>query len=76
MTEKELIQLKEEITEAKSKMQQLEGQRSAWLKQLKEKFDCKNLKEAEKKLTLLQKKQDKYEEEIKEQLEEIEKLLP
>lgn len=76
MTEKELLQLKKEITEAKSNMQQLKGQRTAWIKQLKEKFECNSLKDAEKKLTALQKKHAKYEEEIKEQLEEIEKALP
>lgn len=48
-TEKELIELKGQIDSAKTKVAELNGQKSALMKQLEE-WGCKTIEEAEKKL--------------------------
>jgi chromosome segregation ATPase len=54
MTETELIALKGKIDEAKTKVSELNGQKSALLRQLEE-FGCKTITEAEKKLDGMEK---------------------
>lgn len=75
MKTEELIELQEEIEERKTQKAQLEGEKNAIGKQLKEDWGCKNLKQAE---ALIEEKESavaKLEEELEEGLEELEKLL-
>ena len=48
MDEKQLLELKQEIDEAKSKISELTGTKNQLMKDLEERWDCKTLKEAEK----------------------------
>jgi predicted nuclease with TOPRIM domain len=73
MTEKELIELQEEIEEAKQKVAELKGEKKALLKQLKEKHGCKTVKEATALIKKLQKKSKRLEKEIAEEVKQIEK---
>lgn len=50
LTEQDLIDLKGEIDEAKTKVSELNGQKTALMKQLKETWGCDSLEQAEKKL--------------------------
>jgi predicted nuclease with TOPRIM domain len=54
MNESQLLELKKKIDEAKTKVSELNGQKSALLKQLEE-FGCKTITEAEKKLEGMEK---------------------
>lgn len=54
MTEKELLQLKSKIDQAKTKLAELSGEKQALLRQLKENWNCASVKEAE---VLLEEKQ-------------------
>ena len=47
MDEKQLLALKQEIDEAKSKISELTGTKNQLMKDLEERWDCKTLKEAE-----------------------------
>lgn len=73
MKEKELIELKDKIDTAKDEVAQLKGQQTALMRQLKEKYGCKTLEEAEEKAekikdanVKLQKQIDKFTEELEE----------
>jgi len=50
MTEKELLNLKEDVSEAKVKVSELTGQQKVLTDQLKTDWSCKTVAEAEKKL--------------------------
>lgn len=75
MTEQELLQLKEEITTAKEKFLQLQGQSKALLQQLKEDWGCKTVEQAEKKIKEFETEIKKLDEEIDEGISELEKLM-
>ena len=73
MTEKELLDLKEKVDEAKQTVSELTGQKNALLKQLKDDWGCKTLKEAKEKLeemesqvTILEKKIERGVKELEE----------
>ena len=75
MKTEKLIELQEEIEERKTQKAQLEGEKNAIVKQLKEDYGCKSIKQAE---ALIKEKEvavAKLEEELEEGLEELEKLL-
>jgi len=72
MTEKELLELKEDIQEAKQKVSELKGERQALMKRLKEDWNCGSLEEAEKKLKEMSEQVDKLSDEITEGMEELE----
>jgi len=72
MTEKELLELKEDIEEAKQKVSELKGERQALMKRLKEDWNCGSLEEAEKKLKEMSEQVDKLSDEITEGMEELE----
>lgn len=72
MTEKQLLNLKNEINEAKTKVSELTGEKQALLRQLKEEYGCKTIDEAQKKLKSLQKEIEKLEESIEQGIEELE----
>lgn len=73
MTEHELLQLKEEIDEAKELQSKLEGQREALLQQLKEEYGCSTIKQAEKLLTKMEKDIETMSDEIQDGLDLLEK---
>jgi len=50
ISERDLFDMKEKIEQAKVKVNQLEGHKSALMKQLLEEWKCKTVKEAEKKI--------------------------
>lgn len=50
LTERDLLNLKEKIEDAKSTVAQLKGHQQALLNQLKTEYGCKTIEEAEKKL--------------------------
>ena len=62
MTEKELLELKEEISEIKSSIAKLEGRKQALMEQLNKDFTCKSIKEAK---ALIQKKKKTHETKMK-----------
>jgi len=72
MTEKELLELKEDIEEAKQKVSELKGERQALMKRLKEDWNCGSLEEAEKKLKEMSEQVEKLSDEITEGMEELE----
>jgi len=68
MTERQLLDLKNKITEAKQTTSELKGHQSALLKQLREDWDCDSVEKAEKML-------EKMDREITSLDENIEKLM-
>jgi len=50
LTEKQLLDLKDDVAEAKTKVSELTGQEKALTNQLKTDWGCKTIAEAEKKL--------------------------
>ena len=55
MTEKELLNLKEDVQDAKQKVAELTGQQTALVNQLKTDYACKTIAEAEEKLAKMDK---------------------
>jgi len=49
MTEQDLLDLKQQIDDAKDSVSELKGQQTALLKQLKDTYGCATIEEAEKK---------------------------
>ena len=72
MTEKQLLNLKEEINEAKTKVSELTGEKQALLRQLKEQYACKTIEEAQKKVKSIQKEIEQLEKNIEQGIEELE----
>jgi hypothetical protein len=76
LTKQALLDLQEEIAEAKTATSELKGQQTAVLKQFKDEHTCNTVEEAEEKketldrsLSSLDKKIKKYAAELEEQLE-------
>lgn len=72
MTQDDLMQLKEEIEEAKSKIANIEGQKSSSLETLKEEYGYKTIAQAKKALSTLDDEIEKLQDDIEVLLEEIE----
>jgi flagellar biosynthesis chaperone FliJ len=64
MNEKKLIQLREEIEEAKEQLGQLKGRKTTLMEQLQEQFKVKTLAEAKKKLSALESEIEEMDQEI------------
>jgi len=75
MKERELLQLKAKIQEAKNSTLRLEGQKDNLFKQLKKEFDCTTIEEAETLLEKEQKKEKKLDVKITDGLEKLENKL-
>jgi septal ring factor EnvC (AmiA/AmiB activator) len=75
MTEKDLLELKEEIEEAKQKVSELKGEKQALLKQLKENWKCSSIEDAEKKLVKLGEQEEQLSNQIETGIEELEEML-
>lgn len=76
MNEKQLLALKEEIAEAKSKAAELKGQKNALMKQLKEEWGCTSIEVAEKKIKQMEKDITKLDAEIKKGMDELNVKYP
>jgi tetrahydromethanopterin S-methyltransferase subunit G len=72
MTERDLLELKEEIEIANTEVSQLTGQQMALTKQLQEDWKCSNVKEAKAKVEELDKKIDRLERQIEKGIKELE----
>jgi predicted transcriptional regulator len=75
MTEQELLNLKEEIEEAKQKTSELKGEKQALMKQLKSEWDCNSLEEADKKRQVKTTEREKISEKIENGMVELENKL-
>jgi peptidoglycan hydrolase CwlO-like protein len=75
-TERELLNLKEEIAAAKNKVAELKGQQNALLRQLKEEWGCTTIEQAKRKLTQMEKDITKLDEEIKKGMDELNEKYP
>jgi predicted nucleic acid-binding Zn-ribbon protein len=72
MTEKQLLDLKDQIEDAKQSVSELKGQQTALLKQLKDTYKCSSIEEAEKKAEQMKKDIDKLQKQIDEGCKELE----
>jgi len=72
MTEKQLLDLKKEIDQSKTKLSELKGKKEALMDTLEKTYGCKSIKAAEKKLTQLKEKVESLEEEKQEGIKELE----
>jgi hypothetical protein len=72
MTEQELLKLKKQVDEAKTKVSELNGHKTALLKQLKDDWKCNSIEDAEKKLKLMNKEIDNISQQIETGIEELE----
>lgn len=72
MKEQDLLKLKQEIDEAKDNVNQLKGQQTALLKQLKEEWGCSTIEAAEKKIAKMKKEIEILNTSIETGLEELE----
>lgn len=72
MTENDLLQLKKKVDEAKTKVSELTGHKTALLKQLKDDWKCDSIEEAEKKLKLMNKEIENISQQIETGIEELE----
>ena len=73
MTEKDLMNLKEELNQAKDKVAGLQGQHDLLMKQLKETWECKTTQEAEKALAKMEKDVEEMSTTIERKMQEIQK---
>jgi len=71
-TEKELYKLKEKVEKAKTEVSELNGHKSALMKQLEKEWGCKTVPEAEKKLETMKKEVAKLDKDIEAGIEELE----
>lgn len=71
MNANDLLTLKKQITEAKTQMSELTGQRKALLAQLKTDWGCSTIEQAQKKLQQLTEEIDKIDLEIEEGVQEL-----
>jgi hypothetical protein len=75
MTEKDLLDLKKEIEEAKKKQANLQGRREALLEQLQKEYGVETIDQAQKKLKQLDGQLKKKKEAIADATEELEAML-
>ncbi len=69
---KRYLDLKRRVEQAQQKADKAEGALEQVMEQLEEKFDCTTLKEAKRKLVLLEKQKQKAETEFDEEMDRIE----
>lgn len=75
LNEQELLDLKEQVNAAKTTVSELTGQQTALLRQLKEEWGCKTIKEAEGKLEKMKKDITIFDNKIEKSTAELEELL-
>lgn len=72
MTEKELLGLKEDIDEAKTELNKLEGRKEGLMQQLLDDWECKTIEQAKKKLISMKSDLEQLDKKIKDGIEELE----
>lgn len=72
INEKQLLELKEEIEKAKSKLAELRGRKEYLLQELKDKWECESLEEAQNKIDSLNDEINNLETTIEKEIEELE----
>jgi len=72
MTEKNLLELKDQIEDAKASVAELKGQQTILMQQLKTNYNCKSIEESETLLAKWKKEVDKMQMQIDEGLKELE----
>jgi len=75
ITEKELLEIKDDITEAEKELISIEAETRVLKKQLKDDWDCDSLAEAKKKILSLKDSITEINKEITEKSEELEEIL-
>jgi len=73
ITKEQLLEIKNDIDAAKDKAHNLEGRLDLLYQELKEKWNCKTIEEAKKKLQQFQEQLEKIKTDISVQIKEIEK---
>jgi septal ring factor EnvC (AmiA/AmiB activator) len=76
MTDKQLLDLKEQITKTKGRVAELKGQRNALLKQLKEEWGCTSIEVAKKKIIQMEKDITKLDADIRNGEKELDEKYP
>jgi hypothetical protein len=74
-TEQELLDMKEEVNTAKTTVSELTGQKQVVVRQLKEDWECSNIKQAEAKIEAFDNRITSYNKKIEEGCLELDKLL-
>jgi predicted nuclease with TOPRIM domain len=74
--EQHLLNLKEEIAEAKNKVAELKGQQIALMKQLKDEWGCSTLEEAKAKVKQMEDELSDLDEEIQKGIDELNEKYP
>jgi peptidoglycan hydrolase CwlO-like protein len=74
LTEQQLLDLKEKIADAKTEVSELTGQQTALMKQLKDDYGCKTIKEAEAKLKEMEDSIASIDKKIAKGVKELEEL--
>ncbi|NMC60070.1 MAG: hypothetical protein GYA51_11935 [Candidatus Methanofastidiosa archaeon] len=72
MKEKDLLDLKEQIDDAKASTAELKGQQTVLMGQLKTNYGCKSIEEAETLLAKWKKEADKIQQQIDDGIKELE----
>ncbi len=75
MTEKELLDLKEEMNDAKQDLATLNGEKQGLIRQLKTDWDCSSVADARKKVQEMEEELAEIEQDLKTGTAELEKLL-
>ena len=71
-TEQFLLDLKQQIEDAKQSVAELKGEQTALLKQLKDTYICNSISESEKKIQSIQIERDKIQQQIEKGCQELE----
>lgn len=72
MDKQKLLQLKEDIDQAKNKLAQLEGRKKYLAQQLKDDWNCKTPKEGKQKLQSMKEEMDNLDTQIQKGIEQLE----
>lgn len=72
MTDKELLDLKRQVGEAKNKVAELKGQRTELMRQLKDDWGCSSIEQAQTKAAAMKKEIDELNIQIENDLKELE----
>ena len=72
MNEQDLLDLKQQIEDAKTSVSELKGQQTALLRQLKDTYKCNSIEEAQRMVEKLKADADKLQKQIDEATKELE----
>lgn len=75
MNERDLLRLKEQIDEAKSKVSQLQGRKEYLMQQLKKDWDCTTIRQAQSKMEELKTAVTELDNQIKQGIAKLEEQL-